>query len=383
MTAMLLARAGHDVLLLERYSFPRAKPCGDCLSPGANAILQRHRIWQDVLRAAPAFLRGWRLTSPGGTSFSVAFEEITSDQAAERSLAMRREILDAVLLAHARRAGVRIVHHAHVHELTRDAAGAVTGVRARVAGEVVRSAARVVVGADGLRSVVARRLQAFARLPRLRKASFTLHTCLSGTHEFGEMRLQRGACLGIAPVEDRPGGIHNVTLVLPRQSLRPNGDARRMVQDWIARFGLDLHPNGDGLLTSGPFDWPVRAVTFDGAALVGDAAGYYDPFTGQGIYHALAGAELLAEHVDAALRQGTVTRTSLAGYEAAHRHRRRSSNRLQQIIEFVCARPAVADFAFARCARNPAAARELLRATGDLLPAESLFSTRFLMSLLV
>lgn len=381
-TALLLARAGHDVMLLERSRFPRAKPCGDCLSPGANAILQRLGVWDDVLRAAPAFLRGWKLTSPGGVAFSVAFDEITGDARAQRSLAIRRDLFDAVLLDHARAAGVRVLHEAHVQALTFDRTRAVTGVRARMLGNVTALNARVVIGADGLRSVVARRLDAHSRRPRLRKTSFTLHTRLTGERAMGEMQLLRGACLGIAPIDNRRDGMHNITLVLPKGSIDARQGKPDVVQGWLKRFGMDVHLNGEPMLTSGPFDWPVRAVSFDGAALVGDAGGYYDPFTGQGIYQALAGAELLAGELDHALRNGPITRTALAGYEAANRRLRQSARRLQQIIEFVCAHPSLADFAFARCAHNRPAARELLGATGDLVRADSLFSARFLVSLL-
>lgn len=379
-TALLLARAGYDVLLLERYAFPRAKPCGDCLSPGANAVLRRLGVWDDVLRARPARLRGWKLVAPGGPHFGVAFSDITSDD--DYSLAIRRDVFDAVLLDRARAEGARVAHGVHVRAVLRDAAGTVTGVRGSREGVEVDFSARVVVGADGLRSVVARQLSAHLRPPRLRKASFTLHAQLDSGLDVGEMRLAPGACLGLAPIDDQPAGMHNITLVLHESVLYKRAGPRAILTAGLRRFGVDLHVNGDRILSSGPFDWPVRAVAFDGAALVGDAAGYYDPFTGQGIYQALAGAEALADNLDASLRKRPVTRASLAPYADAHRRQRSYAKRLQQIIEFVCAHPRIADFVFERCNRNHVAARQLMAATADLLPADSLFSARFLTRLL-
>ena len=379
-TALLLARAGHDVLLLERYAFPRAKPCGDCLSPGANAILRRLGVFDDVLRAGPAHLRGWQLIAPGGPHFGVEFADITSQD--DYSLAIRRDVFDAVLLERARAEGVRVAHGVHVRGLLRDDAGAITGVRGTREGAEVEFAARIVVGADGLRSVVARQLSAHSRSPRLRKASFTLHARLDRGLPLGEMRLGSGACLGIAPIDDQPAGVHNITLVLHESALDRHTGPRAILEAGLRRFGVDVHVNGDRILASGPFDWPVRNIAFDGAALVGDAAGYYDPFTGQGIYQALSGAEALADNLDWALRNGAVTRATLKPYVEAHKRQRTHTKRLQQIIEFVCAHPRVANLVFERCNRNRNAAGQLMAATADLLPADSLFSARFLLRLL-
>ena len=379
-TAMLLARAGYDVLLLERQQFPRAKPCGDCVSPGANAILHRLGVWDDVLRAGPAMLDGWKMTTQSGVTFSVSFSELAGAANAAHGIAIRRELFDSVLLAHAQRAGVRVTHGAHVTDLLYDRRS-VAGVRVRSDEGVREIRARAVVGADGLRSIVARRLNAHTRAPRLTKTSFTLHTSLASAHSFGEMRLGDRACLGIAPVDGQPHGTHNVTLVLQSGSFDARRGAKHIFQQGLRQFGLEVQLNGDRLLTSGPFDWPIRAVSHDGAALVGDAAGYYDPFTGQGIYQALAGAELLAGHLDAALRKGPAPRRALAGYEQEHRQLYAATRRLQRIVEFICARPRLADYAFGKCRQNGDAARELIAATGDLIPAESLFSARFLMRL--
>ena len=99
-TALLLARAGHEVLLLDRRDFPRAKPCGDCLSPEAARVLDRLGLLADVLAARPARLRGWRIISPAGHAFGATFAfAANGDPRVETAISLRREILDAVLLA--------------------------------------------------------------------------------------------------------------------------------------------------------------------------------------------------------------------------------------------------------------------------------------------
>ncbi len=376
-TAMLLARAGYQVTLLERQRFPRAKPCGDCLSPGANPVLKRLGLWDDVMHARPARLTGWRLTSPNHVSFQTLFRDITEDGDVSEALAISRDRFDSVLLDHAQQAGVNIRHGLHVTDVLRAAAGSVIGVRAQCGAERIEIKTRLTIGADGLRSVIARRLNAHSRRPRLRKASFTMHVDLPQRREVGEMYVAGNACLGIAPVQ-ADGLQHNVTLVIDHGTCDTHAGPRGIVRSGLARFGFELSPDSFEILASGPFDWPMRQTTFDGAALIGDAAGYYDPFTGQGIFQALRSAEMLAEHAAGALKHRTVTKKHIRNFEHAHARMMRPARRVQRIVEFVCARPHLADRVFGKLARDAALARALVGVTSDLLLPARLLSPRLL-----
>jgi 2-polyprenyl-6-methoxyphenol hydroxylase-like FAD-dependent oxidoreductase len=379
-TAMLLAQHGLHVVLLEKFGFPRAKPCGDCLSPAANRILKRIGVWDAILRLEPAQLRGWKLTSAGSVAFTAHFSDVTTHPDEQCSLAIERSSFDTVLLDAAREAGVVVVEHARVIDLLHSD-DRVTGVTAQVAGVTKTFNAQLTVGADGLRSVVARRMNAYARPPRLRKTSFTMHVERDETNDLGEMRVARNACLGIAPVG---GGSKrtNFTLVLNRGSFDARAGARQIVDQGLAVFGIALPQAARGeILASGPFDWPVNQMVAAGVALVGDAAGYYDPFTGQGIYQALAGAELLAEAVSSGLRRSTLARIELHSYAAAYKRLTSPVRRVQRAVEYVCARPRLGDWMFAKFARDPVLARALVGITGDLVPPNSLFSPRLLLRL--
>ena len=379
-TGLLLARAGFDVILLERSTFPRNKPCGDCLSPAANAILRRLGVWEAVMATQPALLAGWQLTSHGQHAFAARFADITTDPHSRFALAVERSTFDAVLLRAAQSAGVRVIHNARVTDVARDS-GAVRGVVARIGNETVTIEAHLSVGADGLRSIVARRLGAYTRAPRLRKASFTMHAELPRNSDLGEMRLSGDACLGIAPVS-AASPRHNLTLVVKRGSFDNRSGVREIVRAGLERFGIVLDDVARGeILASGPFDWPVRRVAYTGAALVGDAAGYYDPFTGQGIYQALAGAEQLAHFASDALRARQTDNFASCGYAEAQRRITAPARRMQRIIEFVCARPRLSDFAFAKFGRDDVLASALVAVTGDLASPGSVFSPRMLMRL--
>ncbi|HUP89279.1 MAG TPA: NAD(P)/FAD-dependent oxidoreductase [Longimicrobiales bacterium] len=354
-TAMLLARAGFDVELLERAHFPRAKPCGDCLSPGANRILKRVGLWRDVLALRPAKLHGWKLCFEE-KNFSARFDDCIGDENAHIGLAVERERFDALLLQRARDAGVHVTH-AHVTSVQLD------GQQQTVKGRDFTTHARFVVGADGLRSRVARSLGAYSRTPRLKKHSLTIHVRGLQPMQLGEMRLQKDLCVGITPVESATDGRFNITVV----RTRAHGSPRESMRQALAEHDLaHLVSDEVEILASGPFDWPTRQIVFKSAALVGDAAGYYDPFTGQGIYQALAGAELLATHLGNALRDSRQASDELRQYARGQRAVTRPARRLQRAIEYFCARRPLGRNAFALLGRHPFFAQRLIAATADV-----------------
>ncbi|HET6765542.1 MAG TPA: FAD-dependent oxidoreductase, partial [Longimicrobiaceae bacterium] len=278
-TAARLARDGFRVLLVDRAEFPRRKPCGECVNPAGVDALDRLGALPAVLAAAPAVLSGWRIG--GDAWFSGGFP------ADRQGLALPRSVLDAILLDHARAAGADVRTGFHVTDVLR-AGDRVIGVRGvGPDGENERIPARLVIGADGLRSVVLRRLGLLQRSPKLRKLALTAHIRgLAAMEGIGELRVRGRECVGLADVGD---GTVNATVVVPSAGTDAlHGDAEAYFDAALARHGVAAE-RVDAVLATGPFDWPVRRSVADGALLVGDAAGYYDPFTGQGIYRALHG----------------------------------------------------------------------------------------------
>lgn len=368
-TAARLAADGHAVLLLDRAAFPRRKPCGECVNPAGVAALRRLGALDRVLAAEPARLDGWRIAAADGRAFLGRFPS------GVHGLGLGREVLDALLVDHARDAGVEVRTGAKVVDLRRDGSR-VTGVVLEDGTEI---ASRVVVGADGLRSIVVRRLELLRRPPRLRKLALTAHVRLAEPLAGrGELRTLAAGCVGIAEVD---GGRANVTVVVTGEEMHAVGGDRDAYFDRaLRRCGLDAE-RVDEVLATGPFDWPVRRAVEDGALLVGDAAGYYDPFTGQGIFRALRGAELAADALHAALRGGDTTGAALAPYEKARRHAFGSGERLQHLVEAFVSRPRLLGWAAGRFARRPALGDAIIRATGDVRPVRSLFSPALIVRL--
>lgn len=364
-TAARLALEGHQVVVYDRAQFPRPKPCGDTINSAGVGELTTLGVLEDVLSQPHTKLYGWRIHPARGEAFRGTFPTEA------RPLAMARERLDEVLLAHARACGVDVRLGERVVELLRGRGGEVLGVC--LAGGRDRRA-RLVIGADGLRSVVLRRLKLISGPPRLRKLALTARvTGVEGLGGWGELYAGNPVTVGIAPIR---GGVVNVVVVVSGEGGRAVAGGReaffdaalaRLPRTAAAARLAEVH-------ATGPFDWRVRRATADGAMLVGDAAGYFDPFTGQGVYRALRGAALAAEVAHGALRSGDLSLRALATYDELRRQAFAPGERLQHLIEMVVSRERLFRLVAAGLRRRPAVADELVAVAGDLHPVRNLWA---------
>jgi len=390
-TALHLVRAGHRVLLLDRARFPREKPCSESLNPGAVAALERlgPDVMPEILAARPAHLAGFRVHAPSGVAMEGRYA--AGDDGRASGLALPRRVLDTILVRAAARGGVEVREDTTVLDLTR-ASDAVAGVESRTprgARETLH--ARVIVGADGLRSVVARRLGRRVATPP-RRVAFTAHAAgVSGLGAVGEMHVGRGGYVGLGPIGD---GIATIALVVPvatarrrgRELCGASGDAFVRALDAFPALRGRVPPGGlvRRVLATGPFaQWTSPSVA-DGALLVGDAADFFDPFTGQGLFAALRGAELAGAALDAALRRPEpVTARSLAPYTRARWATFAGKWALERLIAVGIGWPALAERVIDRLARQPALAAALVGACGNVLPAHRVLAPRALAGMLL
>jgi menaquinone-9 beta-reductase len=292
LAACLLARRGARVTLVDRSRFPREKLCGDTLNPGALALLRRHF---DVtpLRQQGCGIDGMLLTGPGGVCVRGEYG------AGVQGLGITRDRLDAWMVEQAVAAGARFVDETTVLAPERQPDGAVTGFHARHrSGQVMRFGGRLTLAADGGRSRLGQScgLTRTPAEPR-RWAIGAYFEGVEGLSGFGEMHVRDGHYLGVAPTRD---GRANACVVQPY--LAQQGTWREPGRLLMARLQGDplLAPRfrGARLATSpivlGPLAVDAPAPGCAGLLLVGDASGFIDPMTGDGIHLALQGAELAA-----------------------------------------------------------------------------------------
>jgi flavin-dependent dehydrogenase len=389
-TAFFLARAGARVLVLDRAHFPRAKPCAEYLSPQASRILSEMGALEAVDRAGAAHLTGMVVRAPNGATLRGDFVAEHGFRAfRDRGLALRRIALDPILLGRARCAGAEVREGAHVIDLARDARGRVTGVQVRRdSGGRETLHAPLVVGADGLRSVVARRLglSHSSRWPR--RLGIVAHFENFGDmQEWGELHVERDVgYVGLATVD---GGLTNVAMAVPATYARDvSADRERFFIDWLrARPQLASRVRGARLASpvrvTGPFASHARRSWAPGVALVGDAADFFDPFTGEGIYCGLRGGELLAEHGLAAL--GAASASAADGALARYHRARRTEFAGKWIVERLIGAavgwaPAMNYFSRTLAARKDMADL-LVGVTGNFVPAREVLRPAYLLNL--
>jgi flavin-dependent dehydrogenase len=387
-TAWALASQGVDVVVVDKARFPRDKPCAEYLSPQGSRILSAMGVLQAVEDAGAAQLAGMRVRSPDG---GIIHGEFASQHGfagfRDRGLALRRRLLDPILLRAAHDAGASVREEVTMESLIM-VGDTVAGVRLRMDGETHELRAPLVIGADGLRSLVARRLNLAARMPWPRRVAFVAHyRDVAGIGAHGEMHVEEDGYVGLADVGH---GETNVAIVVPRMLAREaSGDSGAFMTRWLERHP-QLAPRFAAatrvgpVLATGPFASHARRGYAQGAALVGDAADFFDPFTGEGIYAALRGGELLGGFAKEAVRAQSprAAMAALRAYESARIAEFRNKWRVERVIGAAVSSPMLMNHAARVLGRRRDLADLLVGVTGDFVPASAVLSPSFLLNFL-
>lgn len=390
-TAWALAKEGVDVLVLDRARFPRDKICAEYLSPQASRILADMGVLDEIEHSGAAHLAGMSCRAPNGV---IANGEFAANHGfrgfRDKGLAIRRTILDEIVLRGARNAGARVEEGMHVTDLARNGSSRVSGVNVTAPDGSARSLySRFVVGADGLRSVIGRRL-GLVRTSRIwpRRIALVAHyRKVQGVTDMGEMHVDYDGYFGIVDVGD---GLMNVAVVVPMSRAKQIGeDKAAFFERWIqSRPHLAERFVGAERITpvraTGPFATAARRAWAPGAALVGDAADFFDPFTGEGIYAALRGGELLAPHLHECLDRSPEDEVQiLSGYDAARKREFGGKWKLERIVGMAIAHPYFMNNAAKVLSRRKDMADLIVGVAGDFIPPRVVLTPRFLFSLFI
>jgi flavin-dependent dehydrogenase len=369
MAAATLARAGARVRLVDRATFPRHKLCGDTINPGSLSVLDaidgsRHATSSVAARVRRYGLpiTGMVVTGPGGASVIADYPD------GLHGIAMTRRDLDAVLLDAAAAAGADVEEQVPVAGPVFDADGRVAGVRIAVGGADLELRARLVIAADGRGSRLASacRLSRFASRPR-RWAFGAYFMDVEGLGSRGEMHVRADGYVGIAPL---PGGLANVCVVREIQGARVRRGydvtgfvSEAIVRDPMLRERCARARRVSPVTILGPLAVESRWPGAAGLLLAGDAAGFVDPMTGDGLRFALRGGALAAQ---AALGE---LATGAPACEALHAARTREFAgkwRVNRALRALVGSPRGVRVAATLAARWSAPVRYLVAVAGDV-----------------
>jgi menaquinone-9 beta-reductase len=387
--ATYLAREGRRVALVDRSVFPREKPCAEALSPAVEPLLAELGALDSILADQPARLRGFRVYAPNGRFFQgdfAATHDANGKSIFETGLVVARLRLDAALLDAAKRAGAEAREGWRLATLVRE--GESWRLRS-VTGEELR--ARLLIAADGVHSTVAQRLK-LHQTGRLRKVALVAHIRgIARLDDYGEMHVVNRRYVGLAPLEaPEVGTLCNVAMVVDEASERAKlaGRPQPFLLEALHTFP-QLRGRLDALdvvrktIAISRIHVVARRIVGDGLLLVGDAAGYYDPFTGEGIYGALASAKLAAGVAGRALAAGTVEQAALAEYQQRHAALFRGKGTVEAIIQSAVQFPPLMNHVAAQLSRRKAMADSLLAVTGDFLPTSAVLNPSYLARLVI
>lgn len=371
--AALLAAAGLDVILLERAAFPRTKVCGEYLNAGAQAQLVALGIANQI---------AGRCNLIDGIRLHIAERQLELPFAAP-AWSIARSRLDEMLLAYACKTGVNAIT-ARAESIER--VGDHVRIGFRDASGLDRTLdADVIVGADGLGSLVARKLRLAAA--GARRGHFAVGGHYAGFGDlagFIEMYVSQKAYFAINPLDS---DLANVMLVVDQADLHSwSGAFDQRMQQTAAHLAGGRRTIGavqriGRRVAIGPLSHHVRTVADTNVYLVGDAAGFVDPFTGQGVYLALHSARLAAEAIIGELKGAHSAQRIRARYRREHERVFGSRRRLASLVSFLIRTPWLSKRAAANLQRSASLRATIMQAIAGNSPADGALNSRTLLRL--
>ena len=320
-----LARRGVRVLLLERTRFPREKVCGDYVEPRGLRILERMDCLERLESARPLPISHSATFVEGECRYSgeIPFYGLGGGLPPHGYIIPRDE-LDDVMLAAAERAGATV--HEETLVTSVDAGPGGVEIEARRGTMTVHYRSKLVAGADGVNSVVGRSLGQTMDDPRYTAVAQRAYGIVDSDVGEAVFFFDEDTFPGYGWMFPMAGGRVNLGVgILSETRRRLDVNVPELFAEFVERL-RQVHPRCESLELCGP---PIGGIVktyggagpnhFDGGLLVGDAGGFVDPMTGEGITPAMESALLASPVLRAALDAGRFDAGRLSAYETAFR----------------------------------------------------------------
>jgi geranylgeranyl reductase family protein len=316
-TAAYLAKAGKKVLLLDRATFPREKVCGDGISGRSVGVLRELGLLERFKDAEHQDMFGVTFSSPNGTVVPVQSSQGTQAP----GFVCRREVFDNILFQNAKSLCAKTIEGFFATDLIMDGAK-VQGVKGKLAGKELEFRAKVLIGADGVAGISARKLGAYNSDEAHQHAGIRCYyEGVEGMSDQIELHFTDSAVPGYFWIFPLPGKRANVGLCMVVSDMKKKRANLTAIMNGI----IADHPvfkerfKGAKRITDIK-SWilPLASkrvkMAGDGYVLVGDAASLIDPFTGEGIGNALTSGRLASKTIIAAFDKGDFSEATLSDY---------------------------------------------------------------------
>jgi flavin-dependent dehydrogenase len=368
--AINLAQLGARVLLVEQKKFPRAKLCGEFISPECADLFARLGVADQMFAARPATLSETVFYSRTGKSAGVPSSWFGS---ANGALGLSRAEMDERLLRRASDAGVEVLENAHATNVLLENEN-VCGITIKHHGSEESFRAAITIDATGRTRALARHVNSKPNTKRDRRPpmiAFKAH--LENTRVAAgacEIYFYRGGYGGLSSIES---GLSNLCFIASARDVRAcEADADRVVREIVRQ-----NARANETLATARVASPWLAVALEGFGrhevapvkgllAIGDAASFIDPFTGSGMLMALQSGELAAGATANYLNERPESRTLeelAANYRVAYQRTFDARLRICSLLRKAAFVPRLAELAITLFAASDSLRRRLARAT--------------------
>ncbi|HET8782714.1 MAG TPA: FAD-dependent oxidoreductase [Pyrinomonadaceae bacterium] len=359
--AIHLARGGVRVVLIEQKKFPRAKLCGEFISPECQTHFEKLGVAGAMIGSSPALIDETVFYSSKGHYIAVPSKWFSTGR---QAYGLSRAVMDEVLLRSAQDNGVVVYENAHITEPIRDGAR-VAGVRVKIDGGLHDFRAPITIDATGRARILSRKL-AHENTKRPGLVAFKAHLDKTKvTPGACEIYFYPGGYGGLSTVES---GTSNLCFIIAAEHVkRCNSDPNIVVRECVMK-----NPRAAETLETADVRSEWLSASWErfgrqhpspapGLLAIGDSAAFIDPFTGSGMLMALESGELVAQVI---LRHQPDRFARLeTNYTASYRRAFDSRLRICGLLRRAAFSPRLAELFIAICGASERFRNRLARST--------------------